>query len=61
MLYEVTGMRLNKEDFQSEDNSSGSEGNEQVEELLPMDYAMMDMFDEEGEDQNSAAIYSLNE
>ena len=60
MLYEVTGMRLDREDFQNEAHSSDSEGAEQAEELLLIDYAMMDRFEDEDENDDSKT-YSLND
>ena len=45
MLFEVTGMRLIRDEFQDEDGSD-SDGVE-VEELLPSDFAMMDRFFDE--------------
>ena len=47
MLFEVTGMRLLRDEFQGEDGSD-SDGVE-VEELLPSDFAMMDRFFDEDE------------
>ena len=64
-LYEVTGMRLDREEFQHDDDSSDEEGNDEVEKLLPMDFAMMERFmddeDEEKEEKGPAQTYSLNE
>ena len=49
MLFEVTGMRLFRDEFQQED-SSDSDEEFNFEELLPSDYAMMDRFNEDDDD-----------
>lgn len=51
MLYEVTGMRLNRDEFLDED-SQDSCGDEDGEELLPSDFVFMDRYDEEENDGN---------
>ena len=59
-LFEVTGMRLIKGEFQNEDDSSDSEGDE--EELLPIDYAIMERFEDEEEgEEGPSQTYSLND
>ena len=40
ILYEVTGMRLDKDEFRNEE-SSGSEDGDEQEELLPSDFLFM--------------------
>ena len=55
-------MRLHREEFQYEDDSSDSEGNEEVEKLLLIDFAMMERFvDEDEEEDFPAQTYSLND
>ena len=57
-------MRLQGEEFPNEDDSSDSDGNEEVEELLPIDFAMMERFvdeDEEEEEERPAQTNSLND
>ena len=49
MLFEVTGMRLFRDEFQQED-SSDSDEEFNFEELLPSDYAMMDRFNDDDDD-----------
>ena len=59
MLFEVTGMRIFRDEFVDAD-SSDSEGDEEQEELLPSDFAMMDRFIDEDEDDPAAQTYALN-
>ena len=56
-------MRLNRDEFQNEDDSSDSEGNKEVEELLLIDFAMMERFDddEDQESEDPARTYTLND
>ena len=54
MLFEVTGMNLRSNEFQ-DDNSSDSEDDEDSEELLPIDYALMPRFSEELDDTGQQA------
>ena len=56
-------MRLHREEFRNEDDSSDSDGNEEVEELLPIDFAMMERFvdEDEEEDKGPTQSYSLND
>ena len=56
MLYEVTGMRLHNNEFQHESLSDS----EDDEELLPIDYALMDrLIDEEEDDTGKKAELSF--
>ena len=59
MLFEVTGMRIFRDEF-VETDSSDSEGDEEQGELLPSDFAMMDRFIDEDEDDPAAQTYALN-
>ena len=66
ILFEVTGMRIFKDEF-LEDDSSDSEGDEDQEELLPSDFVMMNRFiddssDSQDEEEGYAAAqtYALN-
>ena len=49
MLFEVTGMRLRSNEFQ-DDSSSDSDKDEPSEKLLPIDYAFMERFSDDEED-----------
>ena len=49
LLFEVTGMRLRNNEFHGE-SSSDSQKDEDSEELLPIDYAFMERFDDEEDD-----------
>ena len=48
MLYEVTGMRLNDSEFKDE---SSSDSHEDQEAILDIDYAFMERFYEEDEEE----------
>lgn len=53
MLYEVTGMRLRRDEFWGEQSSdSDSEGDDEQEELLPSDFVMMERFEQDSDDDN---------
>ena len=56
-------MRLQGEEFPNEDDSSDSDGNEEVEELLLIDFAMMERYVDEDEEEKDrpAQTYSLND
>ena len=58
-LFEVTGMRIFRDEFLEED-SSDSEWDEEQEELHPSDFGMMDRFIDEEEDDAAAQTYALN-
>lgn len=60
MLYEVTGMRLQLDEFQGED-SSDSCGDDEGEELQPSDFAFMERFYEDNDEGSATQVlHSLN-
>ena len=66
MLFEVTGMRIFRDEFLEMD-SSDSEGDEEQEELLPSDFVMMNRFIDDSSDSQdekkgyaAAQTYALN-
>ena len=42
MLFEVTGMRLCRDEFRQNGSSEDSDFDDDREEILPLDYALMD-------------------
>ena len=61
ILYEVTGMRLRRDEFRDQ-SSSNSENDEFSEEILPIDYAFMERFNDEEDEtgQQAEFSYALN-
>ena len=58
ILYEVTGMRVRVDEFQDNSSSDCSE-DETRQELLPIDYAFMERFEDETY-QGGTSTYALN-
>ena len=48
LLFEVTGMRLHSDEFQDGESSESDQGDE----LLPIDYAFMERFDNQEDDDD---------
>ena len=62
MMFEVTGMRLRNNEFQDDSSSGSSNDDEAAEELLPIDYAFMERFDDVEDDTGTHVnlTYALN-
>ena len=61
ILFDVTGMRLDKDDFSGEVGSDSDDEIAESEKLLPIDFAMMDRFDQgEDEGEDDKQTYALN-
>ena len=60
MLFEVTGMRISRDEFLEVDSSDDLESDEGHDELLPSDFVMMDRFIDEEDCDAAAQTYALN-